>query len=97
MRAVKAKRIRRHAKSLLVLWLRSLLEKEEADKININNYMSLMPKQTHVFLNGRMRLSAYHPKWVSNQIKHLLKIDPDLNIESIDLELIKWQANRYPG
>ena len=37
MRAVKAKQIRRHAKTLLVSWLHSLLEKAEADKINDNN------------------------------------------------------------
>jgi hypothetical protein len=50
-----------------------------------------------VFLNGRMRLNAYHPKWIAKKIKQILKIDPDLRIESIDLELIKWQANRFQG
>ena len=97
MRAVKSKRIRRHAKTLLVSWLHSLLDKEEADKINVSNYMSHMPKQTHIFLNGGMKLNAYHPKWVAKKIKQLLKIDPDLRIESIDLESIKWQANRFQG
>ena len=54
MRAVKAKRIKRHAKTLLVSWLHSLLDKEEADKINVSNYMSHMPKQTHIyFLTGK--------------------------------------------
>ena len=97
MRAVKAKRIKRHAKTLLVSWLHSLLDKEEADKINVSNYMSHMPKQTHIFLNGKMRLNAYHPKWIAKKIKQLLKIDLKLDIESIDLELIKWQANRFQG
>jgi hypothetical protein len=95
MRDIKAKRIRKHVKTLLVTWLHSLLDKEEADKININNYMSSMPKQTHLFIDGQLRLSAFHPKWVSNKIKQLLKIYPYLEIESIDLELIKWQANRF--
>ena len=44
-----------------------------------------------------MRLNAYHPKWIAKKIKQLLKIDPKLDIESIDLELIKWQANRFQG
>jgi|TARA_R100001530_G_C4295571_1_gene149136 hypothetical protein len=95
MRSVKARRIRKHTKTLLVAWLHSLLDKEEADKINVNNYMSYMPKQTHLFVAGQIRLSAFHPKWVSNKIKQLLKIYPYLEIESIDLELIKWQANRF--
>ena len=94
MRAVKAKRIRSHAKSLLVMWLHSLLEKKEAAKITLANYLDYMPEQTHIMVNKTIKLSAYHPKWMSNQIKQILKIDPDLPIESIDLELIKWQANR---
>tara|TARA_R110002020_G_scaffold126093_4_gene283766 strand:- start:2306 stop:2599 length:294 start_codon:yes stop_codon:yes gene_type:complete len=94
MRSVKAKRIRKHAKTLLVTWLHTLLDKEEAAKININNYMSHMPKQTHIFVGGQLKLSAFHPKWVSNKIKQLLKIYPLLKIEDIDLELIKWKANQ---
>ena len=97
MRAVKAKRIRRHTKSLLVLWLRSLLNEEEAAKVTIDTYLSYLPKQTHIFINQHYKLSAYHPKWISNHIKRILKIDPDLQIENIDLELIKWQASRFQG
>tara|TARA_R110002020_G_scaffold65744_2_gene173382 strand:- start:2303 stop:2596 length:294 start_codon:yes stop_codon:yes gene_type:complete len=94
MRAVKAKQIRRHAKTLLVSWLHSLLEKAEADKINVNNYNDYMPDQTHIFVEKQMRLSAYHPKWVIKKINRLLKEDASLKLEAIDLELIKWIANR---
>ena len=94
MRAVKAKRIRRHAKTLLVSWLHSLLDKEEADKINVSNYLSHMPKQTHIFLNGGMKLNAYHPKWVAKKIKQLLKIFPAIQIEDINLEMIAWKVKQ---
>ena len=94
MRAVKSKQIRRHAKTLLVSWLHSLLDKEEADKINVHNYVDHMPKQTHIFINGKLMLSAFHPKWVVKKINRLLEENPNLNLKDIDLELIKWIANR---
>tara|TARA_R100000742_G_C4279678_1_gene105258 strand:- start:15471 stop:15764 length:294 start_codon:yes stop_codon:yes gene_type:complete len=97
VRGIRAKAIRNHSKTLLVSWLHTLLDKEEADKINIHNYMDHMPKQTHLFIEGQLRLSAFHPKWVVRKIKRLLKEDPDLNLKDIDLELIKWIANRSQG
>ena len=97
MNGKKAKAIRKQSKVLLVDWIRSLLEPEEAVKINIDNYMSFMPQQTHIYVHRKMSLSAYHPKWVSKKIKQLLNIFPTLTIEDINLELVQWKANKSQG
>jgi|TARA_R110000851_G_scaffold274615_2_gene427183 hypothetical protein len=94
MRNTKAKRIRKHSKTLLVSWLHSLLTEEEAAEITVSNYKDYMPDQTHIFVEKQMRLNAYHPKWVIKKINKLLKEDATLKLEAIDLELIKWIANR---
>jgi len=97
MNGKKAKAIRKQSTVLLVDWLHTLLEPEEAAKINIDNYMSFMPQQTHIYVHRKMSLSAYHPKWVSKKIKQLLNIFPTLTIEDINLELVQWKANRSQG
>lgn len=94
MNATKSKRIRRHSKKLLVSWLKSLLDSEEAEKITEENYEQLMPEQTHVYGGGKLRLNAYHPKWLSKKIKQLIKIFPEKEIEDIDLELVAWKAQK---
>ncbi len=94
MNNTKAKRIRRHASTLLVGWLRSLLTEEEGAKINIKNYADHMPEQTHIYANRRMLLNAYHPKWITKKINQLLRIYPHLQVEDVDLELVQWKANK---
>ena len=89
-----AKRIRRHASTLLVGWLRSLLTEEEGAKINIKNYADHMPEQTHIYANRRMMLNANHPKWIIKKINQLLRIYPHLQVEDVDLELVQWKANK---
>ena len=51
MNRKKIKVLRRRAKEFLVLWLKSLLPEEEQKKVNINNILSLMHKQTHYMHN----------------------------------------------
>ena len=97
MNGKKAKAIRKQSKVLLVDWLHTLMEPEEAAKINTGNYMSFMPKQTHIYVHRKMRLNAYHPKWVAKKINQLLKIFPALTIQDINLELVQWKANKSQG
>ena len=94
MNRKKSKRIRHHSESLLVSWMKQLLEKEEADKITINTYKSFMPQQTHFMAQRTMHLNAYHPKWIVNKINQLLAIFPDRSIEEITLEDIQWKTSR---
>ena len=84
----KAKQIRKQTRCILVEWLKSLLPEEEANKINASNVLKYIPKDMYYSLSRH--LSAYHPKWISNRIKKLLKAFPTLSIKNIDLELIQW-------
>jgi hypothetical protein len=86
----KAKQIRKQVKPVLVSWLKGLLSDEEAAKVNLFNVLNYMPTQTHFISERTMYLSAYHPKWVSNKIKKLLRAFPNLKINNVDLELVQW-------
>ena len=69
MNSKQIKKLRRLIKPLQVEWLQSLLEKDQADKVNIKNVHELMPDQTHVFGNGKMHLSFMSDKWIMKVLK----------------------------
>ena len=50
-------------------WLKTLVSKEEAEQINSNNFISLMPKQTHIMNEGQMRLMPNSIKWFYKRVK----------------------------
>lgn len=72
--------------NLLVLWLKSLLNEEDAAGVNLGNYKELMPDQTHIFLQGKLSLSAYSEKWMRKRMKKLAALYPDRAIESFGLQ-----------
>ena len=80
------KRINRHVADLLVLWIKSLLNEEEAKGVSLQNYRQLMPDQTHVFLQGKLSLSAYSEKWMRKKLKKLVTLYPDRTVESFGLQ-----------
>lgn len=90
----KSKRISKQAKRLQLEWLRSLVDESEAAKINEDNMEELLPKQTHILGQGRMRLSFYTDKWLNKKIKQLLKIFPNKDIEDITSEDIVWKMSK---
>ena len=94
MNRKKSKRIKNHSESLLVLWMKGLLPEDEAEKVNLKTYKSMMPVQTHFMAQRTMYLNAYHPKWVAKRIKQLLKIFPAIQIEDINLEMIAWKVKQ---
>tara|TARA_R100001377_G_C3160481_1_gene99548 strand:+ start:284 stop:571 length:288 start_codon:yes stop_codon:yes gene_type:complete len=94
MNRKKSKRIKNHSESLLVLWMKGLLPEDEAEKVNLKTYKSMMPDQTHFMAQRTMYLNAYHPKWVAKKIKQLLKIFPAIQIEDINLEMIAWKVKQ---
>ena len=93
MNGKKAKRISRRARNLLIEWVKSLLPEEEAEKVNLQNIQSLLPKETHYFANNRVYLNAYSFKWIKNGIKRILKLFPATEIETITMEDIKCHLN----
>lgn len=87
MNGKKTKRIRKQVRHILVDWLHSLLSEEEALKINSDNVMDHLPKQTHYMSKKTIHLNSFHPKWVANKIKTLVK--NGRTIEDIKLNDIK--------
>ena len=85
MNSKKIKRINRHVADLLVLWIKSLLNEEDAAGVNLSNYKELMPDQTHVFLQGKLSLSAFSEKWMRKKLKKLVTLYPDRAVESFGL------------
>tara|TARA_R100001377_G_scaffold69773_1_gene45137 strand:+ start:338 stop:607 length:270 start_codon:yes stop_codon:yes gene_type:complete len=83
MNGRKAKRIRIQAEILLVDWLKSLLSKEEGDQITLDSYKNFMPEQTHFMAQRTIYLNAYHPKWIQNKIKSILRKEPSRNLKTI--------------
>jgi hypothetical protein len=47
------KKINRHVGIILVDWLKTLVNEDEAKKINLDNYKELLPAQTHVYTNNK--------------------------------------------
>jgi calcineurin-like phosphoesterase family protein len=86
MNSKKMKKINRHVADLLVLWIKSLLNEEEAKGVSLKNYKELMPDQTHVFLQGKLSLSAYSEKWMRKKLKKLVTLYPDRAVESFGLQ-----------
>jgi|TARA_R100000482_G_C5093907_1_gene132237 hypothetical protein len=92
MNRKKSKRISKHARTLQLEWVRSLLSDEEASKINMDNLDEFLPEQTHLWARQTMFTSFYTKKWLSNKIKQLLRIYPDKEVEDITSADVAWKA-----
>jgi hypothetical protein len=94
MNRKKSKRIRKHAETLQIEWLKSLLSDEEASKITKDNFRDMLPQQTHLWAQGTIHTSFYTLKWLSNKIKQLIKIFPDKDVEDITPQDIAWKMEQ---
>ena len=95
MNGKQSKKLINKSNELFVEWLKGLLNKKEADKISIDNYRQFIPKQTHLYANQQLWLTAYSPRWIKNKIKKLVKYNPELNVASITLEDIKKEDKQW--
>jgi len=75
MNQKKIKQLRKRVKPLQVQWLKSLLPKEQADIITIDNVADLLPEQTHAYGDGQLYLSFMSDKWVMKMLKRNPKIN----------------------
>ena len=73
MNSKKEKLIRRHAKQLMLDWLRSVVPDDEKNKVQINNLEEYLPDQTHIYANRHLRVSAYTLRWFIKGIKKVVK------------------------
>ena len=85
MNGKKSKRIRQHAKLMLLDWLKDMVTTEEAEAINEKNFKDYLPKEGHVFANRKFLLSAYSFKWFVKKIKNIIKQE-NKDVESIRFE-----------
>ncbi len=76
-------RIRNKAKTILVEWLKTLLNEEEQKKANIKNILTLLPNQTHYFSGETFRLQPWSYKWVVKKLKR----NPELTIDDLNAML----------
>ena len=87
MNSKKAKQIRRHAKQLMLEWLRSVVSDEEAKKVDIKNIQDYVPDQTHIYANKSFRVSAYTLRWFAQGIKKIIRSKQkrikDITVEDI--------------
>jgi len=72
MNSKKEKQIRKHAKQLMIEWLKSVVPVEEQPKIKIDNIQNYVPDQTHVYADGRLIVSAYTLRWFIKRIKKIV-------------------------
>jgi len=73
MRKQVIKKINKKAESLLMIWLKGLLSKEEQEKVNRNNFKSLLPHQEYIESNRTFYTSFFTLRWAKQSIKKLLK------------------------
>ena len=95
MNKKQSKKIKEKSNELFVEWLKSLLRKEEADKVSIENYWKFLPKQSHVFANNQLWLAAYTPRWIARKLKKMLIKNSSLNIYSITLNDLKKEEKQW--
>jgi|TARA_R110000824_G_scaffold5315_1_gene24688 hypothetical protein len=69
MNAKQMKYIRRKAKHILVEWLRSLLSKEEGEKITFKNVFNFIPDKTHYYQGSTIKLQPWSFKWIVKKLK----------------------------
>ena len=83
MNTKQMKPIRRKARHILVAWLQSLMNKEEASKINYKNVFSFIPNQTHYYQGDTFRLQPWSYKWIVKKLKR----NPELTIDDLNAML----------
>ena len=92
----KDKATEKKVKPLQVQWLKSLLPKEQADTITIDNVDDLLPEQTHAYGDGQLYLSFMSDKWVMKMLKRNPKINNYNDLLVIhNLNQAKYNTGEY--
>jgi hypothetical protein len=83
MNGRRAKQIRTQSLYLLYEWVKTLVTPQEASKMKMEDAYKLLPKQTHIYANRKLMLSAFSLKWIVKRVKKLYN---KKRIEDITLE-----------
>ena len=69
MNGKKAKQLRKKSKDLVIEWLKTMLIDEEKKKLSLDNFENYLPEQTHVYMNKKLMVSSYTPRWFLKKLK----------------------------
>jgi len=81
MNSKKMSKIRNKAKHILVEWLRSLLSKEEGEKITFKNVFNFIPNKTHYYQGSTIKLQPWSFKWIVKK----LKVNSELTYDELNV------------
>lgn len=90
MNGKKSKQLRAQANIILVDWLKSLVNEQEARKITKENCFEMLPDQTYLYINSAFKLQPYSLRWTFKKIKAFHREFPNIKIEDIDYRKIQW-------
>jgi hypothetical protein len=93
----KLKPLRRKAKHILVEWLRSLLSKEEGEKITFENVFNFIPDKTHYYQGSIIKLQPWSFKWIVKKLKYNPELTyPQLNdmLQPTEKQLRRMEEER---
>lgn len=69
MRGSKARALRREADKRVLEWVQSLVERAEAESINLGNLHEHLPDELYFYARGQRRLNIMSPKYVYKRLK----------------------------
>ena len=69
MNGKKAKQLRKKSKELVIEWLKTMLIDEEKKKLSMDNFEKYLPVQTNEYINKRIMVSSYTPRWYMKKLK----------------------------
>ena len=95
MNQKRSKELTERSNELFIEWLKSLLNETEAAKITMDNYRNYLPKQTHLYANKQLWLTAYTPRWIKNKLKRLIKHNPNRDIASLSLDELRQEDKQW--
>lgn len=90
MNGKKSKRLRKQTNVILVDWLKSLLDEEEAATVTLENCRGFLPEQAYFYSNQSFKLHPYSIRWTFKKMKLFHKKFPHVAIEDIDHDKLKW-------
>ena len=79
------KQIRKHSKTILVEWFKTLVSEEQSKDVNESNILSYLSTQTHIFTNNQLHLSDYSYRWVVKRVKSLVR-KTNMDVTSVGLK-----------
>ena len=79
------KQIRKHSKTILVEWFKTLVSEEQSKDVNESNILSYLSTQTHIFTNNQLHVSAYSYRWVVKRVKTLVR-KTNMDVTSVGLK-----------